>query len=106
MSAPEPISAQSARELVAHGALLIDVRGEEARSADGAIDNATPVEKSDVEAFAASHDSATPIVVFCGSTRGSGPVVEALAEHGFTTVNHVEGGYDALKAETTSEDAS
>ena len=39
----------------------------------------------------------TPIVVVCGSVRGSGPVAAELRAKGFTNVVHVEGGFPAWK---------
>lgn len=96
--APSPAS--EARESVEKGALLIDVRSEAGRAATGAIEGAVVVLKNDVAAFAETLDTDREIVVFCGTTAGSGPVADYLDDHGFTAVSHVEGGYEALAAVT------
>lgn len=91
---------------VADGAFLIDVRSEAGRARTGAIPGATVVDRYDVDAdfdlASAVHLAPvvsldTPIVVVCGSVRGSGPVAAALREKGFTNVVHVEGGAPAWK---------
>lgn len=85
------------------GALLIDVRSAAGRAAHGAIPGARVVDRADLDALfgavgapAVSLD--TPVVVVCGSQDGSGPVADALAARGYTTVSHVEGGFPAWKA--------
>jgi len=94
-----PSTAAAARERVDRGALLIDVRSDAGRAATGAIEGATVVLKEDVAAFAATLDTDREVVIFCGTTAGSGPVADYLDEQGFTAVSHVEGGYEALAAE-------
>jgi len=99
MSEKTPIAAAEARELIASGARLIDVRSAEGRAASGEIADATVVAKTGIEQFAEGLDRDEEIVVFCGTTAGSGPVVDWLDDHGFTNVQHVEGGYSALADE-------
>jgi len=100
-----PSTAAAARERVDRGALLIDVRSDAGRAATGAIEGATVVLKEDVAAFAATLDTDREVVIFCGTTAGSGPVADYLDEQGFTAVSHVEGGYEALAAATRVEPA-
>jgi rhodanese-related sulfurtransferase len=38
------------------------------------------------------------IVLFCGTTAGSGPVADYLVGRGFVAVSHVDGGFAALSA--------
>ncbi len=81
--------------------LLIDVRAPKGRAENGEIASAVILPKTLVAdifsgAFAAMPKDAR-IVVFCGSTAGSGPVVEALAGLGFTNVADVDGGYAAVR---------
>lgn len=99
MSEKTPIAAHEAVELLSSGARLVDVRSAEGRAASGDIADATVVAKSAVEEFAQGLDRDEEIVVFCGTTAGSGPVVDWLDDNGFTNVHHVEGGYSALAAE-------
>lgn len=96
MAEQTPITAEAARERIAGGATLVDVRSLEGRASSGELAGATVVAKHAVEAFAEGRDLDEEIVVFCGTTAGSGPVVDWLDEHGFTNVQHVDGGYGAL----------
>ncbi|MFD6093571.1 rhodanese-like domain-containing protein [Oerskovia sp. NPDC060338] len=94
--------ATDAGDRVAAGAFLVDVRSPGGRASAGAIPGATVTDREDLDAIfgsvaapAVSLD--TPIVVVCGSERGSGPVAEALAARGYTNVSHVEGGFPAWR---------
>lgn len=80
-------------------ATLIDVRSEKSRIEFGTIEAAIVVDKSDVQSEFGrdGRDRSEPIVVFCGSIKGSGPVVEELKELGYTNVSHIDGGYPAWK---------
>ena len=99
MSEKTPIAALDARERLEAGARLIDVRSAEGRAASGELAGATVVAKSAIAEFAENLDRDAEIVVFCGTTAGSGPVVDWLDDNGFTNVHHVEGGYTALADE-------
>ena len=97
---------------VAAGAVLIDVRGAESQARDGSLPGAIPVDRHNVDAeFSFESPSRhlevlafdTPIVVVCGSVRGSGPVAAELREKGFTNVSHVEGGFGAYVATAEGE---
>ncbi|GCE77136.1 rhodanese-like domain-containing protein [Cellulomonas biazotea] len=103
--APLVTPAQAAAA-VAAGAVLVDVRSDAGRATTGALPGATVVDRYAVDdAFdlAAAARAVpvvsvdTPVVVVCGSVRGSGPVAAALREKGFTNVVHVEGGAPAWK---------
>ncbi|WP_265522374.1 rhodanese-like domain-containing protein [Oerskovia flava] len=93
---------RDAGERVAGGALLVDVRSAGGRAAHGEIPGATLVDRADLDALfgpavAPAVALDTPIVVVCGSERGSGPVAAALAERGYTDVTHVDGGFPAWR---------
>lgn len=93
------VTAQDAARRVADGAVLIDVRSDAGRAEAGELPGARVVAKSRI----ATLDGLaldTPVVLFCGSVRGSGPSAQALRERGFTNVVHVEGGFPALRAAT------
>ena len=103
--APVVIPAEAA-ELVAEGAFLVDVRSELGRSRTGSIPGATVGDRYAIDeefdlTAATRHTPVvsldTPIVVVCGSVRGSGPVAAELRAKGFTNVVHVEGGFPAWK---------
>ena len=100
------VSAREAATRVSSGALLIDVRPDEARARVGAIPGATVVDRYSLDStfdlgsparLEAVISFATPIFVVCGSVRGSGPVAAALREMGFTETVHVEGGAPAWR---------
>ncbi|GAA3720441.1 hypothetical protein GCM10022224_103110 [Nonomuraea antimicrobica] len=100
------IAPAQAAEKLRSGALFVDVRRPEARVEHGVLPSAVAVEKIDVASrFARSSADLLPdaadldrdIVVFCSTERGSGPVVERLAELGYTRVSHIDGGYSAWK---------
>jgi len=97
-----PTTAAEARDRVERGALLIDVRSDAGRAASGSIEGATVVAKADVAAFAETIDKDREVVIFCGTTAGSGPVADYLDDHGFSAVSHVDGGFEALRDATDS----
>jgi len=86
------------------GAVLVDVRSDQGRATTGVLPGAHVVDRYRVDetfdlAAAARLEPVvsldTPIVVVCGSVRGSGPVAAALRAKGYTNVVHVEGGAPA-----------
>lgn len=97
------VTPQEAAARVAEGALLIDVRGDAGRAEHGTIPDAVIADRYDLDAAlsAGSRSRITrpdsPIVVICGSVRGSGPVAAALLARGFTDVVHVDGGFAAWR---------
>lgn len=94
------ISGPEALTLIRNGAVLIDVRSAAGRAANGEVKGAAIVAKSDVPDFLEHRTSlgATdrPVVLFCGSVAGSGPVIEQLLARGITNAVDVEGGFAAL----------
>ena len=106
MATLSPTTPAHGLELVAAGALLIDVRSDAGRAAAGTIPAATVVAKTAVaqrfaldspDRIAAVTSFDTPIVVLCGSVLGSGPVAAQLIELGFTDITHVDGGFPAWR---------
>ena len=100
------MSPQDAADRVTAGAVLLDVRSAAGRAATGHIPGAHVVDRYAVDEQFDITSAArlapvlsldTPIVVVCGSVRGSGPVAAALREKGFTQVVHVEGGAAAWR---------
>lgn len=107
------VSPQDAAEHLASGGLLLDVRSAAGRASTGSIDGARITDRADLgpeldpttspSALAAAGAAAgegprlpvsldTPIVVVCGSERGSGPVAAELIARGYTDVRQVDGG--------------
>lgn len=98
MSEKAARSADEIKTRVEAGARVIDVRSDNGRASAGSLVGASIVAKDAVAEFAAATtDKDEELVVFCGTTAGSGPVVDYLEEHGFTNVVHVDGGFEALK---------
>ncbi len=82
------------------GAILIDVRSEQGRQKNGEVQGAIIVAKSDVVDFVTRRLSGRrydqPVILFCGSVAGTGPLVEQLVAAGQAGVADVEGGFGAL----------
>lgn len=99
------VDAAEALERAHNGAVVFDVRGEKGW-ATGLVTGAVPVDRTTVvDDFSPDSpvrtnliDITTPVVVVCGSVRGSGPVAAKLIELGYTNVVHVEGGAAAWAA--------
>jgi rhodanese-related sulfurtransferase len=97
----------------ANGAVVFDVRGEKGWATGLVTPSAVPVDRTTVvQDFAPDSpvrknliDITTPVVVVCGSVRGSGPVAAQLVELGYTNVVHVEGGAPAWAAAEAGEAA-
>jgi rhodanese-related sulfurtransferase len=103
--APTVTAAEAAR-IVASGAILVDVRSAAGRDSSGSIPGATVVGKDEVGAklgldsadrLTQIQSAGTPVVVVCGSVRGSGPVAAQLIANGYTNVVQVDGGFPAWK---------
>ena len=94
------ISGAEALRLVRSGAVLIDVRSAAGRAAHGEVKGAAIIAKSDVLEFLRDRSGIAagdrPVVVFCGSVAGSGPIIERLLAAGITNAVDVEGGFAAL----------
>ena len=102
MTTPELQTPENAGAKVASGALLIDIRSAAGRAASGEIPGATLVDRDNLDALFGPSDHPaitvdTPVVIVCGSIKGSAPVAEALAARGYTAVSHVDGGFPAWK---------
>lgn len=95
------LSAKEALDRVRGGALLVDVRSPVGRGRSGELEGAIIVAKADalsvIGRISGNGADLQQVVIFCGSTDGSGPVVEALHDAGFGNVSDVEGGFAALK---------
>ncbi|MET3927884.1 rhodanese-like domain-containing protein [Devosia sp. 2618] len=85
------------------GALLIDVRSEAGRQKNGEAHGAIVIPKTDVvDAVTkrlARTNSEQKIVIFCGSIKGSEPIIDQLEAAGVSNIYDVDGGFDALTGE-------
>lgn len=103
------VSPEDAATHLAAGGLLLDVRSDAGRASTGSIEGARVTDRSNLGpeldpdaslgALASASGGArlpvsldTPIVVVCGSERGSGPVAAELIARGYTDVRQVDGG--------------
>jgi rhodanese-related sulfurtransferase len=97
------LDGQAALAAFRSGALLIDVRSEAGRQKNGEAHGAIVIPKADVvDAVTQRLARANPdqkIVIFCGSIKGSEPIVDQLQAAGIGNVFDVEGGFDALTGE-------
>jgi hypothetical protein len=87
------VTALDAQQLLADGALLLDVR-EDAEFAAGRSSVALHIALATLPDHLESLDSARTIVCVCRSGGRSARATEFLTEHGFTAVN-LEGGMTA-----------
>ncbi len=87
MRARNRITGQQARELIAGGALLVDVRSE-GEFAGGHIDGALNIPVNQLKARVAElGDKARPVVLYCASGMRSGGAARSLRAMGFTAVH-------------------
>lgn len=97
------LDGQNALDAFRAGALLIDVRSEAGRHKNGEAHGAIVIPKTDVvEAVTRRFGRASAeqkIIIFCGSIKGSEPIIDQLTAAGVTNVYDVEGGFDALTGE-------
>lgn len=95
------LTPSAAAEAIEAGALLIDVRSEVGRGRDGELQGAVVIAKTDVVGILSKRMRKVAedekIVVFCGSVKGSAPVIDALVSAGFRSVYDVDGGFPALR---------
>jgi rhodanese-related sulfurtransferase len=91
------LTAGQARDAIKAGALLVDVRSDLGRGKTGELQGAVIISKDDIEDVMTRRMSAAQkTVVFCGSIKGSEPVVEKLRAAGLKDVYDVDGGFAAL----------
>ncbi len=97
------LNATEALAAIRDGALLIDVRSEAGRHRDGEAQGAIIVPKAEVvdllTKLVSPKSADQKIVVFCGSIKGSEPVLEKLLAAGIPNVFDVDGGFAALTTE-------
>ena len=91
---------------VADGALLVDIRSESQRQADGVVPDALFVPRNVIEwradpASSAHHaafgDLDRPVVVMCDAGYQSSLVAATLQELGFTRATDLAGGFQAWR---------
>ncbi len=85
-AASRRISGKVAREKVAAGALLLDVRSE-AEFRGGAIPGATNIPVQSLGARLGELDRARPVVVYCASGVRSSSAASTLRKNGFAEVH-------------------
>ncbi|MEM7053479.1 MAG: rhodanese-like domain-containing protein [Pseudomonadota bacterium] len=94
-----------AASLITQDALVIDVRSSEEIDETGRLANAEAIPHSQVDAIAAliGQQQNRAVVLYCGSGRRAGRVINALRERGYGGgVN--AGGYDDLAAALSSSE--
>jgi len=105
------VSAKDGHLLVDAGALAVDVRPRASQERDGVAKRAIGTDRNNVAAYFGDGSAERhaelgakdqPIVLLCGSLYGSQPVLQQLAERGYTRLYQVEGGYRAWTHEHAS----
>ncbi|EWG99919.1 rhodanese-like domain-containing protein [Halomonas sp. BC04] len=97
------VSPAEARERVAEGALLLDVRDRE-EFESGHIDGAMNISRGTLEMRIGevAPDRQAPIVCHCGGGNRGALAAETLQKMGYTRVVSIEGGLKAYEAEDKS----
>jgi rhodanese-related sulfurtransferase len=100
------LSPEQAFEAQRSGALLVDIRPEANRAADGALPGAVVIERihlewrldptSQARLPIASYD--LPVVVFCNEGYASSLAAAALQDIGVTKATDLDGGFHAWRA--------
>jgi rhodanese-related sulfurtransferase len=87
---PKEVSRAEAREMVAAGAQLIDVRADHEWEA-GHLPGATHIALPELAARAAEIDKDRPVILYCRSDNRSDMATTALAEAGYDAAKLAEG---------------
>lgn len=103
---PQPLSAREARELLASGAVLADVREPDELAATGRLKGALNVPLTGLRQMAAHGSTPAeletakqrPVILYCRSGRRSGEAGRILLSQGFKRVYNLGGYDDAVKA--------
>ena len=91
------ISPSEANNLIAnHEAVVIDIR-DEGSYQNGHIEGATQLDNSSIAGFIDNADQHLPLIIYCYHGISSQSAAAYFADHGFTSVYSVEGGYEAWK---------
>ena len=88
------IDVVKARELLAHNALVVDIR--DAQSfASGAMPDAVHLSGDNIESFIQDNDHSRPLIVCCYHGNTSQGAAKYFAERGFEQTFSLDGGYEA-----------
>lgn len=98
----ERIGPAQAEELMAAGAVVVDVR-DPASYAQGHLVGAQLLDRSTVEAFVADTPHEVPVIVYCYHGHSSQGAAAWLAGQGFDRVYSLDGGYEGWKYEHPTE---
>ena len=85
----EVINANTAKDLIDNGAILIDVRTEEEYNQDH-IEGAINVPLQNIDTITYNYDDV--IVLYCATGMRSGEAAKILAEKGYTKIYSLDGG--------------
>ena len=93
------LSPARARELLAEGAVLIDVRDREELGADPPIAGALNISRGQLELKIADAvpDKDTPVLLYCGGGNRGALATDALRQLGYTQVCNLQGGLRGWK---------
>ena len=93
------ISVEETKQLIDGGNInIIDIRDSGSYSS-GHINNAMHAEDMDIDAFLVEEDKEKPVLIYCYHGVSSQSAAEYFAEHGFSNVYSLEGGYTAWPKE-------
>lgn len=86
------ITIEQAKELLSHGANIVDIR-DEASFSTSHVEGAIHLTNDNLQDFIRENDLDKPLLVYCYHGHSSQNAAQFLAEQGFEEVYSVIGGY-------------
>lgn len=96
------IDASTAAQLLQETCYILDIRDAFSYQS-GHLPNAILIDNSNVQNFLAEADKQLPVLVYCYHGNSSQSAAAYFAEHGFSTVYSLDGGYDVWKLNFPTE---
>jgi len=93
MESFQEVDVQKAKELIDQGNLtIVDIRDPDSFES-GHIDNAVPVNDTNIDEFVSTADKSIPLLCYCYMGVSSQNACQHFKEQGFETVYSMAGGY-------------
>ena len=92
------IDVEKAKELIEHGAVVVDIR-DAASYAAGAIAGAIHIDNTNVDDFIAKSDPSVTLIVCCYHGNASQSAAAYFSENGFENSYSLDGGFETWAAQ-------
>lgn len=90
------VAIDTAKDLIAKGAIVADIRDEQS-FANGHIEGAYHLTNGSLNRFMQLHDFEQPVVVVCYHGNSSQGAAQYLVQQGFEQVYSMDGGFEAWR---------